>query len=156
MFLLNKSRLFLSLMLTKKGYFIHFARLFFSGILLGVCSLLSHLWNVYQPLHLDFQLQRCQSSIKSPRVNIWNWLKIFNFVHSSPACHLHIKEDYPLNINKFIGFLHSIILLYFVYHLIRLSLFHAHLKQYQEKQHYYAHLYRQDEKKRCSNRLLKT
>ncbi len=158
-------------MLSKKGYLIHFARLFFTSLLLGLCSFLSHLWNTYQPFHLAFQLQRCQSSlstIKNPHINIWNWLNNFHLIHFLPSfsflftsisskCHLHIQENYPLNINKFIGFIHSILVMYLIYHLICLSLFHAHIKRIREKQHCYAQLYRQDEKNRkyrCSNRLL--
>jgi hypothetical protein len=142
-------------MLFRKDYYIHFAHLFFSGILFSLCSLLSHLWNVYQPLHLDIQVHRCQTTIKNSSINIWNWLNNFNFLPSS-RCHLPITDDYPLNINKFLGLIHSIIFIYFVYHLMRLSLFHAHFKQYQEKQTYYARLYRQDQKRRCLNHLLKT
>ena len=148
-------------MLSKKGYLIHFARLFFASLLLGICSFLSHLWNIYQPFHLAFQLQRCQSSIstiKTLHINIWNWLNDFHFVHFLPSfsflstsisskCHLHIKDNYPININKFIGFIHSVLIIYLVYHLICLSLFHAHIKRIEEKQHYYARLYRQDRKK---------
>jgi len=150
------------LMLSKKGYLIHFARIFFASLLIGICSLLSHLWNAYQPLHLAFQLQQCQSTIKNPHINIWNWLNDFHLIHLLPSfsfslkCHLYIKNDYPLNIHKYFEFLHSILLIYLVYHLICLSLFHANIKQIETKKNSYAHLYRQDQKFRCSNRLLKT
>jgi hypothetical protein len=159
------------LMLSKKGYLIHFARIFFASLLLGICSILSHIWNAYQPFYLAFQLQQCQSTLstmKISHINIWNWFNDFHFIHFLPSlsflstsisskCHLYIKNDYPLSIHKFIEFIRSILLIYLVYHLICLTLFHAHLKKIQAKQHYYAHLYRQDQKNRkfrCSNRLL--
>ncbi|CAF0884839.1 unnamed protein product [Rotaria sp. Silwood1] len=149
-------------MLSKKGYLIHFARLFFASLLVGISSLLSHIWNKYQPFDLALELQRCQSTIsfiKSPHINIWNWLKNFHFIHLLPTfsfltnsitqqCHLYIKDDYPININKFIEFIHIILLIYFSYHLIQLLFFHYHLKQLEEKQHYYACLYRQDQKQK--------
>jgi hypothetical protein len=153
-------------MLSKTGYLIHLARLFFASLLLGICSLFSHLWNSYQPLQLAIQFQRCrQTSIQISHISIWNWLKEIHFIHllpilpflpsrTSTKCHLHVKDNYPLNINQFIGFTRSILVMYLAYHLIRLSLFHAHYKQLQEKRQYYAHLYRQDQKSRCSNRLL--
>ncbi|CAF2387714.1 unnamed protein product [Rotaria sp. Silwood2] len=146
-------------MLSKKGYLIHFARLFFASLLFGICSLFSHVWNKYQPFNLAFQLQRCQSTISimnSPHINIWNWLENFHFIHLLPTfsfltnsitqkCHLYIKDDYPININKFLYF---ILFIYFGYHLIQLLFFHYNLKQLEEKQHFYACLYRQDQKQK--------
>ncbi|CAF0832685.1 unnamed protein product [Adineta steineri] len=155
-------------MLSKKGYLIHFIRIFFIGLLLSICSLLSYIWNKYQPFHLSIELQRCQSNIS--HINIWNWLNNFHFIQLLPSlsflstltsskCHLYIKDNYPLNINKFIGLIHSILIVYLVYYLICFSLFHSHMKHIQNRQYYYAKLYRHDQKKstfRCSNRLLKT
>ena len=159
------------MMLSKKDYSIHFARLFFTSLLFGICSLFSYLWNIYQPFQLAFQLQRCQSTIsiiEVPQISIWNWLNNFHFINLLPSfsflstsisqrCHSYIKDEYSLNINKFIEFIHSILLIYFVYRLIHLSLFHSHLQHLQGKQYYYANLYRQEQKirkYRCSNRLL--
>lgn len=149
-------------MLSKKDYLIYFSRLFFASVLYGVCSLFLHIWNTYQPFELSFQLQRCQSTISMNQtldISLWNWLKHFHIVQLLPSfpflsksmtqlCHLYIKDNYPLNLNKLIQFIHSILLIYFVYHLIHLSLFHCQLKHIQEKQHYYARLYRQKRKYR--------
>jgi len=155
-------------MLSKRGYLIHFARLFFGSLLLGICSLFSHLWNVYQPFHFAFQLHQCQSTLSNTKIldiSIWNWLNDFHLIHLLPSfsflstskCHLYIKNDYPLDIYKFIEYIRLILFIYLVYHFICLSIFHVNFKQIQSKQIYYAHLYRQDQinrKSRCLNRLL--
>jgi hypothetical protein len=147
------------LMLSKRGYLIHFTRLFFASLLIGICSFLSYLWNVYQPIYLAFQLHRCQTN-KISQINIWNWFNDFHLIDLLPSffylskCHLYIKNDYPLNVNQLFDILHSILIIYFIYHLIRLSIFHVHLKQFEIKRNYYGHLYREDQKSRCFNRLL--
>ncbi len=119
-------------MLYKKGYLVHFARLFFASLLLGICSFVSHIWRTYQPFYLAIQLQRCQSTLSN--VNIWNWLNNFHLIDLLPSisffsksisskCQLYIQNDYPLNIDKSIRFIHSILLIYLIYHLICLSFF---------------------------------
>jgi len=139
-------------MLSKRGYLVHFARLFFASLLFGICSFLTHLWNVYQPIYLAFQLQRCQTTLSNIKIRNWfNLLPSFSFLSK---CHFYIKNDYPLNIDHLLGFIHSILVIYLIYHLIGLSLFHVHFKRFQSKQNYYAHLYREDQKSRCFNRLL--
>ncbi|CAF3190644.1 unnamed protein product [Rotaria socialis] len=149
-------------MLSKRGYLIHFARLFFASLLYGISSLLSRLWNKYQLFDISFQLQRCQSSITTNKISditIWHWLNNFHFANLFPSfsflstsntqkCHYFTKVDYPIDINKLIELIHSILFIYFVYHSIHLSLFHCNLKRLHEKQHYYARLYRQDQGKR--------
>ncbi|CAF1073248.1 unnamed protein product [Rotaria sordida] len=154
-------------MLFKKGYLIHFARLFFASLLFGICSLFSYVWNKYQPFDLIFQLQRCQPTIsimKISHINILNWLENFHFIHLLPSfpfltnsiiqkCHFYIKDDYPIDINNFIEFIHFILLIYIGYHLIQLLFFHYHLKQLKEKQYYYARLYQQDRKKKKKENL---
>jgi hypothetical protein len=147
-------------MLSKRGYLIHFARLFFGSLLLSICSLFSHLWNIYQPFHLAFQLQQCQSTLFNTKIS--NWLIDFHLIHLLPSfsllstskCYLYIKNDYPLDIHKLIEYIRSILFIYLVYHFICLLIFHVNFKQIQSKQIYYAHLYRQDQKQsRCSNRF---
>lgn len=121
-------------MLSKKDYLIYFVRLFFSSLLLIICSLITYLWNTYQPLDLIIQIQQCQI----------------------PKCQSYIQNDYALDIYQLIKYLYSIALIYFIYHLICLLFFHRHFKEIQEKQHFYARLYLQDQKSRCSKRLFKT
>ena len=147
-------------MLSKKGYLIHFARLFFASVLFAICSLVSHLWQVNQPLELTFQLHRCQSNLQRSPSNLWNWLNQFHFIHLFPSlsfhrtkCHSSVKDNYTLNINQLMDVIHCSVLVYFAYHLIRLSLFHARLSRLQGKQNHYARLYRHDQRSRCSKRL---
>lgn len=153
-------------MLSKRGYLVHFARIFFASLLLLACSLLTHVWNTYQPLHLAFQIQQCQlgsSNGKGLPTDIWAWLTNFHlseilptFTSNSSKCLFHSEQTYPLNVEQYIQCIRSMIVVYLVYHLVCLFLYHAQMKRLEEKQRYYARRYRQKEKFRCSKRLLKT
>ncbi|CAF0863058.1 unnamed protein product [Adineta ricciae] len=157
-------------MSSKRGYLVHFARIFFASLLLLACSSLTHVWNAYQPLHLAFQIQQCQlglSNRKDLSANIWPWLTSFQLskilptfsflsTSSSSKCLSHSELTYPLNVHQYIEWVRSVIAVYLVYHLVCLFLFHAQMKRLEEKQRYYGRRYRQEEKVRCSKRLLKT
>ena len=156
-------------MLSKRGYFIHFARLFFAGLVIGICSLGSYFWQIYQPFIIILQWQQCQSSfadMEYSHVNIWNWLKHFHwsdllpsfpFLSTTISCHFYIKIEYPIDVIQCIAYVRSILFIYVVYHCICLSLFHSRLKRFEMKQHRYGQLYREDQKnRRRTNRLLLT
>lgn len=156
-------------MLNKRNYFIHFTRVFFTGFAIGICSLSVHLWNVHQPVVLTFQWQQCQSSLANQLVthmNIFDWFRHFHWSDLLPSfpffstvistpCHSYLKYVYSINVIECLNWFRSSLCIYFIYHFVRLGLFHRE----QIKRNFYAHLYREDQKNierksRCFNRLL--
>ena len=149
-----RSRSICTRMLSRRGYIIHFARLFFATLVYALSSSLSALWSVYQSWHLALQTRRCQTT-ESARTTVRTW---FNELHwtdllptrsflssnRSSICHVLIHEDHHLlNIDRCMELCRSTLVIYFVYHLLRLSLFHAHVKRAEAKRCAYARLYRQ-------------
>ena len=155
-------------MLMKRYYFIHFARLLFTGLASGLCALFAHRWQTHQPIIFTLEWQQCQSSLSHQQfthVNIYHWSDVLpSFLFWSTAistrCHTYIKNVYSINIIQCLGGLRWSLFIYFIYHLIRLAVFHRQFQYEQIKRNLYAHLYRVDLKNeqetRCSNRLLLT
>lgn len=113
-------------MVNKQSYFIHFARLFFAGLAIGICSFVSYLWKIYQPILLTLQCQSTFAEMKYSHVTIWNWLKHFHWSNllpsfpflsssSSNSCHSYIQIEYPINVIQYIIIVRSILLIYAIY-----------------------------------------
>jgi hypothetical protein len=150
-----RSRSIQTRMLSKRGYIIHFARLSFATLVYALSSCLSILWSAYQPWHLTLESQRCHATESARITTVRTWLNELRWTDLLPTvsilsssrpsiCHVLIHEDHHLlNIDRCIELCRSTLVIYFVYHLLRLSLFHAHVKRAEAKRCAYARLYRQ-------------